>query len=229
MSVPRSLRSRLTDGVTDRLHFPLPPFVIASLGREIRGVVLVGNNPHIADAGFARIVSSDLVVHFNSAIHVPRLAARSPFHLFVFRSARSSLHAPVADRHFGYPLEFEGHRQELKECQRARVGIVFTEILPAQEAAEPHVLLPEPHPLFETYPRPDIPTSGPSSGFLLFRLFESLRRTNPLDVRRPRFTLKTMGFFDAPDASLWEGHNWEYERRYLERAGIEEIGRNTQP
>jgi hypothetical protein len=205
---------RLPGGDQDVLA-ALAPALLECL-RQARRVILLANNPAIAERDFAAlaVTADDVVVSFNNCVKADLLSSRCS-NIFVH-----GFNAP--DRYFfGLPYPRPEARR-LFDTPGARCFSVLVGCTGDLSPMPGVTLLREriPLPALWNYPveRPDGKTYvGPSSGFNALVLFDWLRREHGC-----RYQLLTLGFSNEA-GKLWRGHAWDYERQWLLSADVQAI------
>src|SRR5207248_2273974 len=75
--------------------------------------------------------------------------------------------------------------------------------------------------MFNFYPNSSkINFAGPSTGFVALQLFLEARRRLLQNVSQG-FEIILLGFEDMPDGMFWPGHNWAFERSFVEAHRLE--------
>ncbi len=205
----------------------LPGTLQHRLETRISRVILVANNPNIAPATLEalNISHQDLVVQFNTMTHFDQLASLPCEHLTVFRFG------VAPQRHHGLPVTQQ--RRARMRALESRQFTLFTDAFPANDESfsqtQAEVLDTPVHDLIEArYPTPavaDYPHSaGPSTGFWTLALFHHLRlRQTALRPANSNFDISLLGFSTDPEPTagiFWEGHAWDFERRWISENGF---------
>ena len=205
----------------------IPARIADQLGCDIKRVFLVANNRHLAPSNLPDDLGAhDLVVQFNSCIHIAHFLSADCSKLFVFR-ARGNRRV-----NFGYPPNpnaFVGIDPALFHGQ---LYVSFVDNIPAPSYA-PAVLqgiirdtsavgyLNSFRGIFKSYPKPPkIDFAGPSTGFVTIRLFLEARRRLAQHVGS-KLEIILLGFEDTPNGTFWRGHNWAFERSFVEAHRLE--------
>ena len=206
----------------------LPGALLHKLETKITRVILVANNPNIAPANLAEldISSSDLVVQFNTMTHFEQLSALPCQHLTVFRFG------VAPQKHHGLPLA--APRRARMQALESRQFTLFTDAFPANDQpfppAQAETLTTNIDELIDApYPTPDIAhypqSAGPSTGFWTLALFHHLRQKNRATRaanNNGAFEINLLGFSTESSSKgiFWEGHAWDFERRWINDNGF---------
>lgn len=209
-----------------RLPFSgLPAGIAQQLGHSIQRVVLIANNPAITrDLITPLIQPSDLLVFFNTTPHLPLFAHFSNPRLFFFRSIFNN------GQHWGIPPQTHQFPELAHLAQQGALSVMYSNYAPnATRFPAPlraifsnpatACLVPENPVHCQDYPyKAGEPFFGPSSGFILYRIFLffkfSLRMSHPL---QKTFSMVLLGFNNSPGSQLWDCHDWDFERADMKK------------
>ena len=203
----------------------IPARLAAQLGSIIKRIFLVANNGHLGPSNLPNdLKPSDLIVQFNLCIHIGHFLSADCSKLFVFRGQED------LGVNFGYPPNPNAFLAIDPDLFRGQSYLLFVDNFPKAYAA-PAVLrniIREPSAvgyvnssdeLFRCYPRPaNIDFAGPSTGFVALQLFLEARRRR---VHNAKFEIVPLGFEDTPGDFLWHGHNWRFERSFVDAHRLE--------
>jgi hypothetical protein len=204
------------------LKIPIPEIFREKLGKSITRVVLIANNPAITRRLVDDVVKDgDLLVLFNAPAPLDHVAHRPQPKLFFFRAKGAT------GNHWGLPPLVNRIGEIELLVGTGELALAYSRypphranlpqgILALLDNSRTSMLVPEQHAAWKDYPvRPKIEFSGPSSGFMIYRLFAAIRRSAWYQLYRPRFDLVLLGFNHSPGGYYWEGHAWDFERKAI--------------
>lgn len=206
----------------------IPEKIANQLGKAIKRVVLIANNPAITEDLLSSVIEpSDLLVFFNNASLIPSCIDRKNPLLVVFRAAGDS------GNHWGLPPNPSKVSDLNAIAEEGLLSVMYSKNLPDISALPPKLqsvflnpeassLFPEKHTAWTDYPvNPENPYAGPSSGFALYRIFLYSMRTGSFaettEQKPPMFNIALLGFNNTPTSNLLKCHNWDFERSDIEK------------
>jgi hypothetical protein len=199
----------------------LPRIIADDLGHAIRRVCLISS--HDGGASLQALLGSlgphDLVVQFNSCTHNAAIAPLPCRKLLVFRG-----HSVTGTNH-GYRPDAPAFRAAASPAQR-EIALLFIDNLPSPARAPQclRAVARDPaawayvrscDPPLDGYPAPDCDDAGPSTGFVVLQLLLEAR-WHLAQQGGGGFDIVLWGFQHAPGVYFFEGHNWDYERQFIQ-------------
>jgi hypothetical protein len=159
------------------LKIPIPEIFREKLGKSITRVVLIANNPAITRRLVDDVVKDgDLLVLFNAPAPLDHVAHRPQPKLFFFRAKGAT------GNHWGLPPLVNRIGEIELLVGTGELALAYSRypphranlpqgILALLDNSRTSMLVPEQHAAWKDYPvRPKIEFSGPSSGFMIYRL-----------------------------------------------------------
>jgi hypothetical protein len=203
----------------------IPSEIVDRLGSATKRVLLIANNTEMMASDLPRdFCREDLIVEFNGCHHNASLLSTDCAKLFVFRAQE--------DRrvNFGYPPNPSPLQDVGRHQLHGQLYVLFVNNLPPSSTAPPVLrdvvqrkrtvgFVDSGKGIFASYPKPPgVAFAGPSTGFIVLQLLLELRRARS-GLGEAAFEIVLVGFADSAGDLFWEGHNWAFERSFVQAHG----------